>query len=148
MKFNIKADEKQNYFNGLFLAVFHLSILVAQERIVTGTVTSAADGMPLPGVNVLIEGNTPETSFDPGRAIEQIATQRWVHLYMFGYEAWSEWSKTGYPDDLVLPNGVEIPRRLSYPDNEAFNNRENYNEAVQRQFGGEESIYGTVWWDE
>lgn len=90
----------------------------------------------------------PEISFDPSRAMEQIATQRWVHLYMFGYEAWSEWRRTGYPDDLVSPSGAEIPTRLSYPDNEAFNNRENYNEAVQRQFGGDDSIYGTVWWDE
>ncbi|GHA41334.1 hypothetical protein GCM10007103_23460 [Salinimicrobium marinum] len=92
--------------------------------------------------------SNPEISFNSDTALEQIAEQRWVHLYMFGYEAWSEWRRTGYPNDLVTPNGVEIPARLNYPDNEAFNNRENYNQAVERQFGGEESIYGKVWWDE
>lgn len=91
--------------------------------------------------------SNPEISFDESRAMEQIGNQRWVHLYMFGYEAWSEWRRTGYPNDLVSPNGAEVPNRLSYPDNEAFNNQVNYDDAVQRQFNGEESIYGKVWWD-
>lgn len=90
----------------------------------------------------------PEIAYDASNAIEKISDQRWVHLYMFGYEAWSEWRRTGYPNDLVSPNGVEVPTRLSYPDNEAFNNSSNYEEAVQRQFGGEDSIYGKVWWDQ
>ncbi|MDG3582965.1 SusD/RagB family nutrient-binding outer membrane lipoprotein [Galbibacter pacificus] len=88
-----------------------------------------------------------EVAFDPANAMEQIATQRWVHLYMFGYEAWAEWRRTGLPDIMVKPNGVNVPTRLAYPDNEAFNNETNYTDAVQRQFGGEDSIYGTLWWD-
>lgn len=90
----------------------------------------------------------PEIAFDQSQAIEQIANQRWVHLFMHGYEAWSEWRRTGFPSDRTLPDGREVPTRLSYPDNEAFNNSENYTEALQRQFGGDDSIYGTVWWDE
>lgn len=90
----------------------------------------------------------PEIAFDSDNAIEKISNQRWVHLYMFGYEAWSEWRRTGFPNDLVEPNGAAVPNRLSYPDNEAFNNEANYEEAVQRQFGGDDSIYGNVWWDE
>lgn len=91
--------------------------------------------------------NNPEITFDESRALEQIGNQRWVHLYMFGYEAWAEWRRTGFPNDLISPNGAEVPNRLSYPDNEAFNNQVNYDEAVQRQFNGQESIYGKVWWD-
>lgn len=91
--------------------------------------------------------NNLEIKFDENRAMEQIGNQRWVHLYMFGYEAWAEWRRTGYPKDLISPNGEDIPNRLSYPDNEAFNNQANYEEAVQRQFSGQESIYGKVWWD-
>ncbi|MBC9796158.1 SusD/RagB family nutrient-binding outer membrane lipoprotein [Sinomicrobium weinanense] len=89
----------------------------------------------------------PGIAFEPANALKMIATQRWVHLYMFGYEAWAEWRRTGYPDNLVEPNGVAVPGRLSYPDNEAFNNTENYEEAVQRQFGGDDSIHEKVWWD-
>lgn len=90
----------------------------------------------------------PEIAFDAGNAMEQTSNQRWVHLYMFGYEAWSEWRRTGFPNDLVEPNNNAVPTRLSYPDNEAFNNETNYEEAVSRQFGGDDSIYGKVWWDE
>ena len=102
----------------------------------TGSTDGAAELLLQPGI-----------AFEPANAIRQIATQRWVHLFMFGYEAWSEWRRTGYPDNLVAPNGAEVPTRLSYPDNEAFLNETNYNDAVQSQFGGEESIYGKIWWD-
>lgn len=89
----------------------------------------------------------PEIAFDPAKAVEQIAEQRWVHLFMNGYEAWSSWRRTGFPDDLVEPQGRPIPTRLAYPDNEVFNNAENYQEAIDAYFGGEDSIYGNVWWD-
>ncbi len=88
-----------------------------------------------------------EVTYDPARAIEQISNQRYVHLFMHGYEAWAEWRRTGYPNNLVQPGGKAVPTRLGYPDNEAFNNEENYNEALQRQFGGVNTQYGKVWWD-
>lgn len=36
----------------------------AQERVVTGTVTSTEDGLPIPGVNVVVEGTTKGTTTD------------------------------------------------------------------------------------
>ncbi|WP_228851333.1 SusC/RagA family TonB-linked outer membrane protein [Aegicerativicinus sediminis] len=44
----------------------------SQERTITGTVTGADDGMPLPGVNVLIQGSTrgTTTDFDGNYSIE------------------------------------------------------------------------------
>lgn len=86
-------------------------------------------------------------AYDPAQAIKQIATQRWIHLFMHGYEAWAEWRRTGYPENLVEPEGAAVPNRLIYVESEQFNNTNNYNEAVQRQFGGSESLYGKVWWD-
>ncbi|PKV76261.1 SusD/RagB family nutrient-binding outer membrane lipoprotein [Pontibacter ramchanderi] len=87
-------------------------------------------------------------TYNADNAIEQIATQRWIHLFMHGYEAWAEWRRTGYPANLVEPDGGRaVPRRNSYPANEAFNNTTSYNEAVQRQFGGQDNLYGRVWWD-
>ena len=41
-----------------------LSTAWAQERTVTGKVTSAEDGSPLPGVNVLVKGTTAGTVTD------------------------------------------------------------------------------------
>ncbi len=91
----------------------------------------------------------PEIAYNPATAIEQIATQRWVHLFMHGYEGWAEWRRTGYPA-LAPPVGdptKPVPRRNSYPATEQFNNTENYREAVQRQFNGADNILGRVWWD-
>lgn len=84
--------------------------------------------------------------YDPLNAIEQIATQRYVHLFLNGYEGWAEWRRTGFPN-LVPSNGNEVPTRQSYTSDESFNNTENYEEAIQRQFGGTNSLYGLVWWD-
>ncbi|AHM62204.1 hypothetical protein D770_19775 [Flammeovirgaceae bacterium 311] len=89
----------------------------------------------------------PEIAYDPANAMEQIGTQRWVHLFMHGYEAWAEWRRTGYPDNMVAPGGTAVPTRLIYPETEQFNNTSSYREAVQRQFGAEEGLYGKVWWD-
>ncbi|WP_201799536.1 SusC/RagA family TonB-linked outer membrane protein [Zobellia amurskyensis] len=38
--------------------------MMAQDKTVTGTVTDANDGMPLPGVNVLVQGSTTGTQSD------------------------------------------------------------------------------------
>jgi hypothetical protein len=85
--------------------------------------------------------------YDPANALAQISQQRYVHLFMHGYEAWSEWRRTGFPSNLVKPLGRNVPNRLGYPDNEAFNNALNYQDAVTRQFAGSNSQYGKVWWD-
>lgn len=86
-------------------------------------------------------------AYDPANAMKQIAMQRWVHLFMHGYEAWAEWRRTGYPDNLVTPGGRAIPLRHSYPPNEVFNNSANYQAAIQAQFAGQDNLYGKVWWD-
>jgi hypothetical protein len=88
----------------------------------------------------------PDIVFDPVNALEQIATQRYVHLFLNGYEAWAEWRRTGYPV-FVQSDGKDVPTRQGYPADEAFNNTDNYNEAIQRQFGGDNTIYGVLWWD-
>lgn len=39
-------------------------IITAQEKVITGKVTSATDGLPLPGVNVIVKGTTKGTEAD------------------------------------------------------------------------------------
>lgn len=55
-----------------FVLVLGSYPLLAQSKTVTGTVTDATDGSPLPGVNVLVEGTTTgtQTDFDGNYAIE------------------------------------------------------------------------------
>jgi len=46
------------------MALFQISAMVAQERTITGTVTTSGDGMTLPGVNVIIKGTNQGTVTD------------------------------------------------------------------------------------
>lgn len=97
------------------------------------------------GVSALLASTA--VAYDPARALEQIAMQRYVHLFMNGYEAWAEWRRTGYPNNLVSPGGTPIPRRQGYPSQEFFVNADNYKAAIQAQFGGQDNLTGRVWWD-
>jgi hypothetical protein len=105
----------------------------------TGSTTGAATYIAQPGV-----------LYEPANAIRQIATQRWVHLFLHGYEAWAEWRRTGYPVLVAAPgaNGDRIPRREGYPLIEQSNNTENYNAAVAAfPYGGTDDLNARVWWD-
>ncbi len=88
--------------------------------------------------------------YNPTTAIQQIATQRWVHLFLHGYEGWAEWRRTGYPVLTAAPgaNGDQIPRREGYPVNEPQINRASYNAAVAAfPYGGSDGLNARVWWD-
>ncbi len=89
--------------------------------------------------------------YDPANALMQIGYQRWVHLYMNGYEAWAEWRRTGYPVLSPAPDngGLAIPRREGYPSSEPNINPANYKNAIAAQpgFNGKDDLNGRVWWD-
>ena len=55
-----------------FVLVLGAYPMLAQSKTVTGTVTDATDGSPLPGVNVLVQGTTTgsQTDFDGNYSIE------------------------------------------------------------------------------
>ena len=89
----------------------------------------------------------PGVAYDASNGLEQIVTQRYVHLFMHGYQAWALYRRTGYPDIMESPQGREVPLRQAYTSDEALNNTENYEEAVKRQFNGENNLYGRLWWD-
>lgn len=101
----------------------------------TGSVTGATALLTKPGVQ-----------YDAATAMQQIGTQRWVHLFMHGYEGWAEWRRTGFPNNLIPSGGNAIPTRQMYPSNEVFLNAENYQAAAARIDGGD-TMYGKVWWD-
>ncbi|MBO9151413.1 SusD/RagB family nutrient-binding outer membrane lipoprotein [Chitinophaga sp. GCM10012297] len=89
----------------------------------------------------------PGMAYNAATGYEQIGVQRWVHLFMHGYEAWAEWRRTGYPT-FVKPQGKDAPSRQGYPPDEVFNNGKNYNDAVTRQFAGAgDGLYGKLWWN-
>ena len=63
----------------LLVLVFGTHPLLAQSKTVSGTVTDAADGSPLPGVNVLVQGTTngTQTDFDGNYSIDAVS---YTHL--------------------------------------------------------------------
>jgi hypothetical protein len=106
-----------------------------------------------------------DTAFINGGAafnntLEQIITQKWVALFLNGWEAFAEYRRTGFPQlkkweleldgvRILKAEWVNVPRnylpgRLPYPDDEVDLNYSNYNEAVENQGG--DSYYQQVWW--
>ncbi len=92
-----------------------------------------------------------EVAYNPGRALEQILTQKWIALFPNGYEAWAEWRRTGFPNlhpsANALTPSLQIPRRQAYGTTEANLNAENHKEALTRQGFLNDDLDGRVWWD-
>ena len=89
-----------------------------------------------------------EVVWTAGREEEQIATQKWVALYLVGYEGWNNWKRTGWPVLQPSPNGIlsqTIPVRQAYPDTERDLNGENWQAAIDRQFGGVDGLNDATW---
>lgn len=79
-----------------------------------------------------------------------LAQQKWVGLYMQGFESWAEYRRLGGPvlvvgENLLNPSR-NIPRRFMYPNTEKNINGTNYNGAVQL-LGGEDTDGTRLWWD-
>ncbi len=92
----------------------------------------------------------PSIVYTPAKGLEQIITQKWVALFLNGYEAWAEWRRTGFPvltppAKTISPTGI-IPLRQGYPTTERDLNGANYQAALQA-FGGKDDLDGRLWWD-
>ncbi|MDB5193969.1 MAG: SusD/RagB family nutrient-binding outer rane lipoprotein [Segetibacter sp.] len=76
--------------------------------------------------------------------IRVIVTQKYFAMIgTQGFEAWTEWRRTGYPNILVASRAsalgtAELPARLLYPDTEITRNT---------NFPGLKLITEKVWWD-
>ena len=124
------SSAQEHYENGIRAAMEHMTIY-------------GADPIPDEEITSYID-NAPEAS------METVLTQKWKAFFTNGYEAWSEWRRTGYPelDPVDFPGNVtggEIPRRLKYPAEEEANNRANYEAALDRQ--GPDELTTRMWWD-
>ncbi|MBB6328694.1 hypothetical protein FHS59_004353 [Algoriphagus iocasae] len=91
----------------------------------------------------------PEVAFSSSMAMERIASQKWVALFLQGYEAWAEWRRFDYPELAPAVDAMNeskmIPVRQAYPTTERDINSENYDQAVARQ--GADGLDTKLWWD-
>ena len=75
--------KQKNYFMLFVLLILNFSIVQAQEKTITGTVTDQ-NGLPLPGVSVVVNGTTKgtQTDFDGKYTIEVNAGQNLIFSYV------------------------------------------------------------------
>jgi len=90
----------------------------------------------------------PDIAYSAANGLERIITQKWVHQYLNGFEAWTDWRRTGYPvltpaHDATQTGG--IPRRMGYPSNANALNENGYEAAIARQ--GADTNFTRIWWD-
>lgn len=77
---------------------------------------------------------------------ETVATQKWIALFNRGFEAWTTYRKYGFPAMNPAPISMEdVPRRYTYPVDEASRNRASYSAAAAAMGGDLKS--SKVFWD-
>lgn len=136
---NVSGTAQQHYEDGVKGAMQILSIFGDKVPAVT-----------IAEYNDYITANPFKATGTEAEKIEQIITQKWIVLLFNGFEAFSEWRRTGYPvlvpvnDPLGETDGT-IPRRLIYDQSELITNGANYKEAIQRQ--GLDLMTTRIWWD-
>jgi hypothetical protein len=80
-----------------------------------------------------------------------ISEEKWIALFPNGFDAWSEWRRTGIPDLKPTPeafNDGTIPRRYLYPSEESTINEANYTTAVGDLSPATDHNYSRIWWDQ
>ena len=83
--------------------------------------------------------------YNPTNWKESIGVQKWIALYMNGFEAWNEWRRLDYPQ-LSAPAAAEIntiPVRMPYPLSETSNNSTELGNVTSNPG----DLTGKVWWD-
>ncbi|RYE57940.1 MAG: SusD/RagB family nutrient-binding outer membrane lipoprotein [Sphingobacteriales bacterium] len=87
-------------------------------------------------------GQYPTTG-DAEAKLRHIITQKWFSMTgTQGFEAWTEWRRTGYPKFFVVSAnsliGSQLPVRFLYPDVE---------QTTNLSFPGQAFVTEKVWWD-
>jgi hypothetical protein len=86
---------------------------------------------------------------DNVNGLQQIIEQKYLALFRHsGLEPYFNYRRTGFPDFTTGPgtgNSGRIPVRFQYIASEKSANDENYNDAVDAQFGGNDDINALMW---
>ncbi|WP_282637618.1 SusD/RagB family nutrient-binding outer membrane lipoprotein [Sphingobacterium thalpophilum] len=112
-------------------------------------------GMPLDTAYITAAVANYATAFPSAREgqIEAIITQKYLASFLQGLIIpYYDYRRTGYPKWKINPSSnmnvnepSKIPVRWKYPNIEYEKNRANVNEAVKRQFNGEDEVNQVMW---
>lgn len=155
VQFNLAEAAERGYIPGGSAGAeeYYLKGIKDQFNYYSGRVGSryAASFLQLKGEDVIPSDSyyaQPAVQYigTPDEKLRKIALQKWLSLYLVGYEAWFEWRRIGFPEITVGSEGPGfIARRTLYPADEMRINEENYQQAAS-WLGGDE-LDRPVWWD-
>lgn len=89
--------------------------------------------------------------YDAANWKQSIGVQKWIALYMQGFQGWAEYRRLDFTGILRMPisgplvNIDQVPLRRTYPPDEQTLNRENYRRALDNQ--GTDDLTTKLWWD-
>ena len=92
-----------------------------------------------------IAGYVSNNPYNAANWKESIGTQKWVALYMNGFQAWNEWRRLDYPQ-LSAPAAAvinTIPVRMPYPLSETQSNSSQLDKVTTTPA----DMQTKVWWD-
>ncbi|RZK77008.1 MAG: SusD/RagB family nutrient-binding outer membrane lipoprotein [Pedobacter sp.] len=120
-----------------------------EAQAATTYLAAIAANMQLNGVTAPASYYTQAgVAYVPATGLEQIITQKWIANYMgYGYEAWSDWRRTGFP--VLTPSaypqnlGGKIPVRQAYTNDEPSLNAANYKLVIASQ--GPDELNTPIW---
>lgn len=129
----------------------------ANELIIPGGISTAKlHYINAINANFVFNGLTPSSAYTSSSPVdfstqtdarEKIATQMWLLLYGQGFEAWTEWRRTGLPLLSPVLNAAisAVPRRYLFAsDTQSYNNA-NY-QAASATLNNGDSMLSKVWW--
>lgn len=143
----ISADASDYYKKGIKASMDFITTYTPDEEIYH-------HGHPLTEdvKNAFLENPQIQLGSNKEENIEKILTQRYLASFMqHPYDSYYDYRRTGYPKLPINPetnqNPVhdKIPVRWMYPKSEYDYNKENVEEAVQRQFGGVDDVNKEMW---
>lgn len=146
--------EENNTEKGIIMTYAELQFILA-EAAAREWITGDSEAYYLKGIHASFDYygivpdqdyfQQPEVAFDPEKALEQIAQQKWIALFFNGFEAWFDYRRTGLPELVPVDGSDRIISRWEYPGEEQSLNKAHYEEAVARQ--GEDDNKTLVWWE-
>jgi hypothetical protein len=138
-----EGDAGEYYKNGI-----EKSFEYYTDRVVAGGWNDIATAMQNFDVDAYIAQVSVAYTGTSNEKLEKISLQKWISLLYTGFEAWSDWRRTGMPDvipGLDAANGGKVPVRFQYPNSVKSTNNANYQEAVSRM--GADDLNTRLWWD-
>jgi len=120
------------------------NVIALYETGITASFTATGVGDPTTYINTAPDGLQALTAaVTVNDMVKAIITQKYYAMCGFqGFEAWTEWRRTGYPTFFVPSAGSviapgQVPLRMLYPNSELTSNA---------NYPGTVPIYTPVWW--